>query len=337
MRLQIRSDAQGPSGLGAPGGNMSVAAERDDWAGLLDESEGAISEAIFLPVPPEPPLLSPRQVLAGRFSIVRLIARGAMGVVYEARDEERQTLVAVKTLHPRLAADSAAMDRLRGEVLLARRLRHPAVCRVLEIYALRTPAGEPLHFLTRELISGRSLAERMAKGRPFREDEAFPLVSQMAHGLSAAHDIGLVHRDFKPSNVLLVRAEEGGRDESVVVTDFGLLRALLPDRRRTEPLPALAVDLLDSLDHLAPEQLAGGTVGPATDIYALGVVLHQMVTGRLPSLHPLGPLADSSVVPPSALVPELGARWNDTILRCLERTPGRRFQDAREVVAALSQ
>jgi eukaryotic-like serine/threonine-protein kinase len=257
--------------------------------------------------------------------------------VYEAHDEERQTQVAVKTFHPRLAADSSAMDRLRSEVLLARRLRHPAVCRVLEIYALRTSAGEPLHFLTRELISGTSLAERLGKGRPFLEAEAFPLVAEMAQALGAAHDIGLVHRDFKPSNVLLVRAEDDSRRERVVVTDFGLLRALLPDRRRTEPLPGLAVDLLDSLDHLAPEQLSGGAVGPATDVYALGVVLHQMMTGRLPSLHPLGPLADSSVVPPAALVPELGARWNDTILRCLERTPGRRFQDPREVVAALAQ
>ena len=229
------------------------------------------------------------------------------------------------------------MDRLRGEVLLARRLHHPAVCRVLEIYALRTSAGEPLHFLTRELISGVSLAERLQKRGPFRETEAFPLVAEMAQALSAAHDIGLVHRDFKPSNVLLVPCEDGSRGERVVVTDFGLIRALLPDRRRTEPLPALAVDLLDSLEHLAPEQLSGGAVGPATDVYALGVVLHQMVTGRLPSLHPLGPLADSSVVPPAALVPELGARWNDTILRCLERTPGRRFQDPREVVVALAQ
>jgi eukaryotic-like serine/threonine-protein kinase len=316
---------------------MNVAAERDEWAGLLDETGGAESAAAYLPRRPAPPLLFPRQLLAGRFTIIRLIARGAMGVVYEARDEERQTLVAVKTLHPRLAADSSAMDRLRSEVLLARRLRHPAVCRVLEVYALRTSAGEPLHFLTCELISGISLAERLGSGRASHETVAFPLVAEMAQALSAAHDIGLVHRDFKPSNVLLVPHHDGSGNERVVVTDFGLLRAVLPDRRRTEPLPGLAVELLDSVDYLAPEQLSGGAVGPATDVYALGVVLHQMVTGRLPALHPLGPLADSSIVPPAALVPELGARWNDTILRCLERTPGRRFQDPREVVVALAQ
>jgi serine/threonine protein kinase len=317
---------------------MSIAADRDDWAGLLEDTDGANAEAALLagPLVVLDPLLSPRQMLAGRFCIIRLIARGAMGVVYEARDEERQVTVAVKTIHRRLAADSAAMDRLRSEVLLVRRLRHPAVCRVLEVYALRTPAGEPLHFLTREFISGISLAERMAKRGPFREAEALPLVCQMAEALSAAHALGLVHRDFKPSNVLLVPREDGSRSERVVVTDFGIGRALLPDRRRTEPLPQLAVDLLDSLEHLAPEQLGGGAVGPATDVYALGVVLHQMVTGRLPSVHPLGPLADSSIVPPAALLPELDGRWNDTILRCLERTPGRRFQDPGEVVAALA-
>jgi eukaryotic-like serine/threonine-protein kinase len=317
---------------------MNVAAERDDWAGLLDDAEGSALPA-FLPETQRVmgPLLSPRQVLAGRFTIVRLIARGAMGALYEARDEERQTQVAVKTLHPRLAADSDAMDRLRSEVLLARRLRHPGVCRVLEVYALSTPGGEPLHFLTRELIAGTSLAERMAQRSPFREVEALPLVCEMASALSAAHAIGLVHRDFKPSNVLLVPREDGSRSEKVVVTDFGIVRALLPDRRRSEALPALVVDLLDSLDHLAPEQLGGGPVGTAADVYALGVVLHQMVTGRLPSVHPLGPLADSSIVPPVAHVPELDARWNETILRCLERTPGRRFQDPLEAVAALTQ
>jgi eukaryotic-like serine/threonine-protein kinase len=317
---------------------MSVAAERDDWAGLLDDSEGSALPA-FLPETPNTaqPLLAPRHVLAGRFTIIRLIARGVMGVLYEARDEERGTLVAVKTLHPRLAADSSAMDRLRSEVLLVRRLRHPGVCRVLEVYALRTQSGEPLHFLTRELIHGTSLAERMAQRPPFREAEALPLLCEMAEALSAAHALGLVHRTFKPSNVLLVPRADAGGSEQVVVTDFGFGRALLPDRRRTEPLPTLAVDLLDSLDGLAPEQMGGGVVGPATDVHALGVVLHQMMTGRMPSGHPLGPLADSTVVPPSALVPELDARWNDAILKCLERTPGRRFQDPLEVVAALAQ
>ena len=316
---------------------MSVAMERDDWAGLLEDTEGAVGATLLgtAPVHTEP-LLAPRQVLAGRFSIVRLIARGTLGVVYEARDEERQTQIAVKALHPRLAADSSAMDRLRSEVLLARRLRHPSVCRVFEVYALRTRAGEPLHFLTRQLLPGISLAERMASSGVFREAEALPLVAQMAEALSAAHALGLVHRDFKPSNVLLVPSEDGTAAERVVVTDFGIARALLPDRRRTEPLPALAKDLLDAVEHLAPEQLGGGEVGPAADVYALGVVLHQMVTGRLPAVHPLGPLADSSVVPPAALVPELQARWNDVILRCLERTPGRRFQDPREVVSALA-
>ncbi len=317
---------------------MSVAVERDDWAGLLEETEGSVEPALLaIPPPVAESLLAPRQVLAGRFTIIRLLARGSLGVVYEARDEERQTQVAVKTLHRRLAADSAAMDRLRSEVLLARQLRHPSVCRVFEIYALRTRAGEPLHFLTRQLLAGTSLAERMARRGPLRESEALPLVCQMAEALAAAHALGLVHRDFKPSNVLVLPREENLSAERVVVTDFGIARALLPDRRRTEPLPALAVDLLDSLDHLAPEQLGGGAVGPATDVYALGVVLHQLVTGRLPAVHPLGPLADSSVVPPVALVPELSAHWNDTILRCLERTPGRRFQDAREVAEALAQ
>jgi eukaryotic-like serine/threonine-protein kinase len=316
---------------------MSVASERDDWSGLLEEMEASTDVGLFpvLHVADEP-LLAPKHLLAGRFSIIRLIARGGMGVVYEARDQERETLVAVKTLHRRLAADSAAMDRLRSEVLLARRVRHPSVCRVFEVYALRTRAGDPLHFLTRELLAGQSLAEAMARRGPFSEAEALPLVHEMAEALTAAHAAGLVHRDLKPSNVLLLPRGEGARGSRVVVTDFGIARALLPDRRRSEALPALAAELFGSLDYLAPEQLGGGAVTPATDVYALGVVVHQMVTGRLPSVHPLGPLADTPVVPPSALVPELDRRWNDAILRCLERTPARRFQDPREMAAALT-
>jgi eukaryotic-like serine/threonine-protein kinase len=317
---------------------MTVAAERDDWAGLLDDIDDGAGPAALLGSAHllDEPLLAPRQVLAGRFSVVRLIARGALGVVYEARDLEREIQVAVKTVDRRLAADSAAMDRLRSEVLLARRVRHPSVCRVFEIYALRTPKGEPLHFLTRELIPGASLGEHIRRSGPLSAAEALPLVREMAEALAVAHGVGLVHRDFKPSNVILAPRVEAAHGTRVVVNDFGVARALLPDRRRTEPLPALATALLGSLDHLAPEQLEGGPVTAATDIYALGVVLHQMVTGRVPSQHPLGPLTDFPVVPPVALVPELDPRWNAAILRCLERTPERRFPDARAVLAALA-
>ncbi|HXX32339.1 MAG TPA: serine/threonine-protein kinase [Myxococcaceae bacterium] len=317
---------------------MTVAAERDDWAGLLDDTdEGAGAAAFFGDAPRrDEPLLAPKQLLAGRFSIVRLLAKGALGVVYEALDLERDAPVALKTVDRRLAVDSAAMDRLRSELLLARRVRHPGVCRVFEIYALRAPNGEPLHFLTRELIPGSSLGEHIRRTGPLSTPESLPLVQEMAEALSVAHGVGLVHRDFKPSNVILVPRGQISRGARLVVNDFGVARALLPDRRRSDPFPALAEEMLGSLDHLAPEQLGGGTVTPATDVYALGVVMHQMVTGRVPSQHPLGPLADAPVVPPVALVPELDPRWNAAILRCLERTPERRFPDARAVAAALS-
>ncbi|HZW89773.1 MAG TPA: serine/threonine-protein kinase, partial [Myxococcaceae bacterium] len=286
------------------------------------------------------PLLAPGEQLAGRFTILRFVARGGMGAVYEATDVILRSRVALKVLEGRITADPAAMERFRREVLLARRVSHPNVCRVYELYEATTASGTPVSFLTMEFLDGETLATRLSREGRFTSSQALPLVQQMCEGLAAAHAEGVIHRDFKSSNVMLVpRAGESATGSTrVVITDFGVARAL-EERRGTEALTGGA-GFLGTPEYMAPEQVTGGEISPATDVYALGVVLYQMVTGALPFTGDT-PMAiavrriDTAPPRPDLAAPGLDPRWSRAILRCLDRDPRHRFQRAPDVAAAL--
>jgi eukaryotic-like serine/threonine-protein kinase len=291
------------------------------------------------------PRLAQGEQLAGRFTVLRFIARGGMGAVYEANDVILRTRVALKVLQGRIVADAAAMERFRREVLLARRVSHPNVCRVYELYQGTTAAGVPAHFLTMEFLEGETLAARIARSGRLSMQEALPLVQQMCAGLAAAHAEGVIHRDFKSSNVMLVTrsAEAGhsGEGTRVAITDFGIARALQQDGGAAANALTGEAGVIGTPEYMAPEQVTGGDISPATDIYALGVVLYQMVTARLPfsADTPLATAArrlNEAPPRPEATAPGLDARWSRTILRCLDRDPRRRFQEAGAVAAALA-
>jgi formylglycine-generating enzyme required for sulfatase activity/dienelactone hydrolase len=289
---------------------------------------------------PDLPRLRPEELLAGRFSIVRFIARGGMGAVYEAEDLSLRTRVALKIIRSALLADASALERFRREVLLARRVAHPNVCHVYEFYEARTAEGVAVHFLTMELLDGGTLARRLRDGGPMTTAEALPLALQMCDGLEAAHVEGVVHRDFKSSNVLLVQRRGGSGDSSstrAVITDFGIARPL---ESGTEPALTGAAGMIGTPEYMAPEQVTGGSITPATDLYALGVVLYEMVTGQLPFTGetPLAAAAKRIHETPRAphvVQPGLDRRWSEVILRCLSREPERRFRSATEVREAL--
>jgi eukaryotic-like serine/threonine-protein kinase len=284
-------------------------------------------------------------VLLDRFRVLRFIARGGMGAVYEASDSLLKTRVALKLLR-RPSSGSAELERFRREVLLARRVGHPNVCRVYELYeGTSVPGAAPILFLTMELLEGESLAQRLAGRGRLTTVEAAPLVRQMCEGLAAAHAEGVIHRDFKSSNVMLVprTAEAGAGSTRVVITDFGVARAvrLASEEIDAEPLTGRA-GILGTPEYMAPEQVTGGEVTAATDIYALGVVLYEMVTGKLPFAGdtPLAAAArrlDEAPPRPDASVPGLDGRWVDAILHCLARQPERRFRSARDVGTALER
>jgi predicted ATPase/tRNA A-37 threonylcarbamoyl transferase component Bud32/tetratricopeptide (TPR) repeat protein len=278
-------------------------------------------------------LVSPGDVLDRRFEIRRIIARGGMGVVAEAEDRALGTRVALKFIQPALAADPAVRERFRREILLARRVTHRNICRIFELFSLESN-GESALFLTMELLEGETLSDRI-RVSPLLPADALPLVRQMVDALEAAHAQGIVHRDFKSSNVLLVRADPS---ERVVVTDFGIARAL--KREGTRDAAMTGEGLMGTPGYMAPEQVLGGRVTPATDIYALGVVIFEMLSGQLP-FQAETPVATAllrvSQPPPriSSLRPGVDPTWDAVVFTCMAREPVFRYATVRDVLRAL--
>ena len=148
------------------------------------------------------------ELLLDRFKLVRLVGQGGMGEVYEARDLRLHTTVALKTVRTSAASVESLLERLRREVQLARGVTHPNVCRLFDFHEGPGPEGKPVAFVTMEFLNGETLAERLRAGGPFAPRDALPLLEQMAEGLASIHARRLVHRDFKPGNVMLVPCRE---------------------------------------------------------------------------------------------------------------------------------
>jgi predicted ATPase/tetratricopeptide (TPR) repeat protein len=282
---------------------------------------------------PEADRFTPGEQVADRYEIRGLLGRGGMGEVYEAWDRDLGIEVALKTLRIDTQTDES-YRRLKMEGLLARSVWHPNVCR---LYDLGRHDGErgPTWFLTMERLHGDTLSSRLSGGRRLSQGHARQLAEQMAAALGAAHAAGVVHRDFKPGNVILVGSDG---DERAVVTDFGIARSVtgaeLDDREGSVFAAGTPV-------YMAPEQVRGEPGGPGADIYALGIVLYEMVTGRPPfrdgsSLETARRRLTEPPPSPRGIVPDLDEHWETTILRCLELDPERRFRRAEDVAAALS-
>jgi serine/threonine protein kinase len=312
---------------------------------LLDEAVRAFRGQSTSPTPTAPaPLtrISPGDTLAGRYRILRFIARGGMGEVYDAYDQILNTRLAVKTLAATTADHPQAIRRLKLEVNLARRITHPNVCRIFDLGVhnpLDVHPDRGILFITMELVPGTSLGHRLRAGGRMSARAALPIVQAMVSGMEAAHQAGVVHRDFKSDNVMLAPGADG-KDESaprVVVMDFGLARS-----------PALSGDssslhgpaLTGTLAYMAPEQLQGTEVGPAADVFALGIVIFEMLTGTLPFVGETPVAAAWKRVTEKApllrtFAPELDPRWEAIVSRCLERDPLRRPASVRQVADAL--
>ncbi|HYK38457.1 MAG TPA: serine/threonine-protein kinase, partial [Candidatus Eremiobacteraceae bacterium] len=280
------------------------------------------------------------QILANRFEIIRFIAQGGMGEVYEALDKELHERVALKTVRFDLAQKVQTLERFKREIQLARRVTHPNVCRTFDVFRHQESSADGnLHetlIVSMELLQGETLDQRIHREEQLTTEQALPLVEQMAAGLQAAHQAGVVHRDFKSNNVILIEqpSVEGG--VRAVITDFGLAR---PAISGGESLTG-TLDMVGTPAFMAPEQLDGGEITPATDVYALGIVIYQMLTGKLPfsgesalsvALKRLTTAAPS----PREIVPGLPREWDSVILRCMERKPEKRFASAEEVAKAL--
>lgn len=208
--------------------------------------------------PDSAPRLTPGQVIGERYRMVNLLGRGGMGEVYRADDLVLGTPVALKFLPGHLAGDSTALERLRGEVRIARQVSHPHVCRVFDVGDI-----DGRQFLSMEFVDGEDLATLLRRIGRLPQPKALELSRQLCAGLAAAHQQGVLHRDLKPANVMV---DGHGR---IRITDFGLAVAGAAVTREFAGTPA----------YMAPEQLSGGPATTRTDIYALGLVLYEMFTG----------------------------------------------------------
>jgi eukaryotic-like serine/threonine-protein kinase len=257
-------------------------------------------------------------VLAGRFRITRLIGAGGMGEVYEATDDQTGDTVAIKALRSELAGDHAFVARLLMEVEVARRIAHRNICRVLEFYPPQNSSGRRKAFFTMELLNGETLGQRIARCRRLTPAEALPIVRQVGAGLAEVHGLGIIHGDLKPANIMLVPDEMCG--ERAVVMDFGLARTNVSNAVRGRA----GVQLLGTLGYMAPEQFEQASLTVACDIYALGVTIYEMLTGRN---HPLLPL--------SAAAPDVKSGWARVLQHCFAVAPENRPASVTEVTRGL--
>jgi serine/threonine protein kinase/Tfp pilus assembly protein PilF len=273
------------------------------------------------------------EVIAGRYRVEALLGRGGMGEVYRVHDELLAERFALKTLRPELSGDPATLRRFQREIRSARKVTHPNVCRVFEV-GVHLPDGSHnlgrLDFFVMQLLDGETLAARMHRQGPFSRNEAFPLILQLCEGLQAAHDAGIIHRDFKSSNVILCQGK-------AVITDFGLARAGTGAEAASVTGTITANNLIaGTLAYMSPEQLSGGEITTASDIYSLGVVMFEMATGRLlfddrNIIQSAMQRAADAVPNIRALAPGVDRDWAAAIARCLQRDPEKRFRRAADV------
>jgi serine/threonine protein kinase len=276
-------------------------------------------------------LFQPGDILDGRFHILREVARGGMGVVYEAHDAKLDRRIALK------CAQFGHRRHLPREVRNSSEVSHPNVCNIFEIHTASTRSGE-IDFITMEFLDGETLSSRLKRGR-IPEPEARTIARQVCEGLAEAHRNQVIHGDLKSNNILLT-ADPGGAMRAVI-TDFGM--AHQPD---AEPGTVFAAQHGGTPGYMAPELWRGEKSTIASDLYALGVILFELISGRrpdqiisyVPSAASTRTLLTGPSPPPEAgqPLPSVHPKWDPIVARCLDADPARRYDSAGEVLQAFA-
>lgn len=313
--------------------------EHHDQAGTFLQASAQANDLNSPPV--HQPIFLPGQLIADRFQMLKFIGRGGMGEVYQARDQRLNETIAIKAIRPEALSD-VAIARFKQETLLARRITHPNVCRVFDLEQHR-PQGsaEEILFLTMEFVEGETLAEAIRGRGRMKTSDALPILAQIARALAASHKAGIIHRDLKPSNVILASGDTSYPAMRAVVTDFGVAKILSRPDAGTDPLTGEG-QVIGTASYMAPEQIEGGTITPATDVYALGLIMYEVLAGARP-FSQTGPFSSMAErlkgLPPSPrkYAPALGLRLESLILSCLAVRPGQRIQDVGVVARSIEE
>ncbi len=331
--------AENPPGADSCSGCGRPVAEGQWMAGTLVDSETIDSplkastregppedppEASVLEAMASPSTLEPGTVLGDRYRIEKLIGFGGMGSVYKATDLELDRVMALKVIRPHLADDPNVLQRFKQEIILAREVTHRNVVRIFDI----GQAGDT-RFISMEFIEGKDLLGLLKERGALPAEEVAEIIEQVCLALDAAHQQGVVHRDLKPANIMI---DQDGR---VVVMDFGIARSLeLSGMTQTG-------SMLGTPDYMSPEQVKGEQVDSRSDLFALGIIFYQLLTGELPyqGNTPMAAMytrTQKRAAPIRDLDPDLPGFLGDVVGRCLEIPAHKRYQSAREVLQDLS-
>lgn len=275
---------------------------------------------------------SPGEFFGDRYQIIEEIGQGGMGTVFKARDKELDIVVALKMIKPRLGSQPDIVQRFKRELLLAREILHEHVIR---IHDLGEVAG--IKYISMNYIEGNSLDEILKSTGKLTVEKSIDITRQVCTALIAAHSKGIVHRDLKPQNIMI------DKQGKAYVLDFGIARSLDTGEHDVESMQATQEGIVLGTPHfMSPEQIQGEKVDAATDIYSLGIIMYEMVTGRLP-FNAKSPAAllhmhlSEKPEPPCKLNPQCPPKLEKIILKCMEKKKKARYRMVEEVVQDLEQ
>src|SRR6202162_1990057 len=264
-------------------------------------------------------------LLAERYEILQLLGQGGMGAVYKARDTELERFVALKLIRADLASNPEILRRFKQELILAREVTHRNVIRIFDL-----GQAKGFKFITMEFVEGRDLRVVIREKGKLSPDEAVRIISQVCRALESAHAAGVVHRDLKPQNIML------DAKDRVYVMDFGIAHSLeTPGMTQTGAL-------MGTPEYMSPEQAKGMKVDPRSDLFALGIIFYEMLTGISPykaetALATLLKRTQERPQPPAEVDPAIPKAISDVVMKCLEIDRDHRFSSAREILEDLGQ
>src|SRR5437868_6274168 len=329
-----RPPSDAPTMIDTPGG----APNPFDSPTMVDLPAGTGGEAptmIDAPAKPAPrtragtthagqPMLEPGAVLAQRYEILEILGEGGMGAVYKAMDRELSRPVALKVIRPDLAGNQAILDRFKQELLLAREVTHKNVIRIYDL-----GEAEGMKFITMEYVEGKDLRTLINEKNKLAPEEAVEIMQQVCRALEAAHSVGIIHRDLKPQNVM---RDKSGR---ILVMDFGLARTLEGDGMTQTGA------LVGTMDYMSPEQALGKDLDQRSDLFALGLIFYELLTGKMPYkadsvVASLLKRTQERAAPVSSHDASIPPALSSIVSKCLETDVNLRYQSSAEILADLN-